>query len=124
MEKRDSHRLERRSVVVIDIVPIPKTQGGETMAKVDMQRCLSGPKDGSEVCEQIQLLAACTKQALDAIHDITCFAHYTVANTLDEAHALRATRSETTADGLTADEEARSEERRVGKECRSRWSPS
>src|SRR2546422_8809983 len=32
-------------------------------------------------------------------------------------------RPSTKANGLTFDKEGRSEERRVGKECRSRWSP-
>ena len=31
--------------------------------------------------------------------------------------------SKQTLERISADEEARSEERRVGKECRSRWSP-
>jgi hypothetical protein len=76
------------------------------MAEMDTHSSVAGSNDGSEVCEQIQILAALTKQALYAIHDITWFAQNTVANTLEEAPALGASWSGTTATVRTAEEEA------------------
>ena len=81
---------------------------------------------GSEADNQALRSAAAFGAKKGKRHIIsTAFEHHAILHTLD---ALRTEGFEVTllpvhSDGLVRPEELRSEERRVGKECRSRWSP-